>query len=112
MSDTSNDSNGRDKGLHVDKKGCPCIPCRCKRQFYHKETKTVKENNTITTDTVIDERNFQFGGNGRHTSPDDVFKDEDYRQVVLKYVIEAGDMVGILHLKSLKKDWKMRDRHN
>ena len=60
MSDTSNDSNGRDKGLQVDKKGCHCIPCRCKRQFYHKETKTVKENNTITTDTLLMKETFSL----------------------------------------------------
>ena len=91
MSDTSNDSNGRDKGIHIDKKGFHCIPCRFKRQFYHKETKTVKENNTVTTDTVVDKRNIKFGGNGRHTSPDDIFKMKiHYRQEALKYAIQDG----------------------
>ena len=62
------------KGFRINTKGISCIPCRCKRQFYHKETKTVKENNIITTNTVVDKRNTKFGSTGRHTSPDDIFK--------------------------------------
>ena len=51
-----------------------CIPCKCKRQSYHKETKTVKENNIITTNVVEDRHNLKFGG--RHVSPDEngIFK--------------------------------------
>ena len=71
MSEVSEESN--DKGFRINAKGISCIPCRCKRQFYHKETKTVKENNIITTNTVVDKRNTKFGA-GRHTSPDDIFK--------------------------------------
>ena len=71
MSDISENSN--DKGFRINAKGISCIPCRCKRQFYHKETTTVKENNIITTNTVVDKRNTKFGA-GRHTSPDDIFK--------------------------------------
>ena len=72
MSDASEESN--DKGFRINTKGISCIPCRCKRQFYHKETKTVKDNNIITTNTVVDKRNTKFGSAGRHTSPDDIFK--------------------------------------
>ena len=71
MSDISENSN--DKGFRINAKGISCIPYRCKRQFYHKETTTVKENNIITTNTVVDKRNTKFGA-GRHTSPDDIFK--------------------------------------
>ena len=72
MSDASEESN--DKGFRINTKGISCIPCRCKRQFYHKETKTVKDNNIITTNTVVDKRNTKFGSAGRRTSPDDIFK--------------------------------------
>ena len=72
MSDASEESN--DKGFRINTKGISCIPCRCKRQFYHKETKAVKDNNIITTNTVVDKRNTKFGSAGRHTSPDDIFK--------------------------------------
>ena len=81
MSDTSEpNSDDKIKGFHIDKKGFHCIPCRCKRQFYHKESKTVKEENKITTNTVEDRRNFKFGGNGRHQSPDEIFKPENSLQ--------------------------------
>ena len=72
MSDASEESDN--KGFRITTKGISCIPCRCKRQFYHKETKTVEENNIITTNTVVDKRNTKFGSTGRHTSPDDIFK--------------------------------------
>ena len=68
MSEVSEESDN--KGLYINTKGISCIPCRCKRQFYHKETTTVKENNIITTNTVVDKRNTKFGGSGRHTSPE------------------------------------------
>ena len=71
MSDISENSN--DKGFRINARGISCIPCRCKRQFFHQETKTTKENNVITTNTIIDKRNTKFGA-GRHTSPDDIFK--------------------------------------
>ena len=71
MSDISENSN--DKGFRINARGISCIPCRYKRQFFHQETKTTKENNVITTNTIIDKRNTKFGA-GRHTSPDDIFK--------------------------------------
>ena len=43
MSDKSDDS-GKKKGLFINASGVSCIPCRCKRQSYPKETKTIKEN--------------------------------------------------------------------
>ena len=72
MSETSNKSD--DKGFRINTRGISCIPCRCKKQFYHRETKTIKEDNKVTTNTIVDKRNMKFGGNGRHTSPDDIFK--------------------------------------
>ena len=69
MSDTSNDNSEKNKGSHINSDGISCIPCRCKRQFYHKETKTIKEDNKITTNTVIDKRNTKF--DGRNVSPNE-----------------------------------------
>ena len=37
--------------------------------IFHQETKTTKENNIITTNTIIDKRNTKFGG--RNVSPDE-----------------------------------------
>ena len=73
MSDKSDDSDKK-KGFFINASGLSCIPCKCKRQSYHKETKTVKENNIITTNVVEDRHNLKFGG--RHVSPDEngIFK--------------------------------------
>ena len=52
-----------------------------------------KENNIVTAkNTLIDKRNSEFGGNGRRTSPDDVYLNQaiTYKQEVLKYVIQDG----------------------
>ena len=88
MSDISENSN--DKGFRINAKGISCIPCRCKRQFYHKETTTVKENNIITTNTVVDKRNTKFGGSGRHTSPDDIFKPDTNLQLGSVEICSTG----------------------
>ena len=54
------------KGFFKKIRGISCIPCRCKRQSYHKETKTAKENNIVTSNVSA----------GRHVSPDEngIFK--------------------------------------
>ena len=79
MSDTTEPiSDDNNKGFHIDKKGFHCIPCRCKRQLYHKETKTVKENDKMTTNTVVDKRNLKFGG--RNVSPDEIFRTDERDQ--------------------------------
>ena len=68
MSDKSDESDKK-KGLFINSSGVACIPCRCKRQSYHKETKTIKENNVITTNIIEDRHNIKIGG--RHVSPDE-----------------------------------------
>ena len=87
MSEASDESNN--KGFRINTKGISCIPCRCKRQFYHKETKTTKENNVITTNTLIDKRNTKFGA-GRHTSPDDIFKADTNLQTGSVEICDTG----------------------
>ena len=87
MSDTSENSN--DKGFRINARGISCIPCRCKRQFFHQETKTTKENNIMTTNTIIDKRKTKFGA-GRHTSPDDIFKADNNLQAGSVEICDAG----------------------
>ena len=87
MSDVSEKSN--DKGFRINARGISCIPCRCKRQFYHQETKTTKENNIITTNTIIDKRNTKFGA-GRHTSLDDNFKADTNLQTGSVEICDTG----------------------
>ena len=66
------------KGFFINANGISCIPCRCKRQSYHKETKTTKENNIVMTNVIEDRRNLKFGG-GRNVSPDEngIFKNDN-----------------------------------
>ena len=73
MSDVTD--SDKKKGFFINASGISCIPCRCKRQSYHKETKTTKESNTVTTNVIEDRRNLKFGG-GRNVSPDEngIFK--------------------------------------
>ena len=87
MSDTS--ENSKDKGFFLNTHGISCIPCRCKRQFYHKESKTVKEDNKITTNTVEDRRNFKFNS-GRNQSPDEIFKPESSLQAGSVEICSTG----------------------
>ena len=91
MSDVTEDSN-KDKGFQINTRGISCIPCRCKKQFYHKETKTITETDktTTTTTTVVDKRNMKFGGNGRHQSPDDIFKTEENKQLGSVEICDTG----------------------
>ena len=77
MSDTSKNSIKR--GFRIDTKGISCIPCRCKKQLYHKETKTTTENSITTTNTIEDRRNIKFGSS-RNVSPDVIFKPESALQ--------------------------------
>ena len=76
MSDTT--ESDKKKGFFINSRGVSCIPCRCKRQSYHKETKTIKENNIVTTNVIEVRKNFKMGSTGRHVSPDgnNIFKNE------------------------------------
>ena len=87
MSDIS--ENSKDKGFRINARGISCIPCRCKRQFFHQETKTTKENNIITTNTIIEKRTTKFGA-GRHTSPDDIFKADTNLQTGSVEICDTG----------------------
>ena len=88
MSDTAEDESEKNKGFHIDKNSFHCIPCRCKRQLYHKETKTVKENDKVTTNTVVDKRNLKFGG--RNVSPDEICRPDEADQTGSVAICDTG----------------------
>ena len=76
MTDTYKDNNkdGTDGGVSVYKDGINCLFCRCKRNTYHKETKTTTENDKVVVNVVEDRSSFRIG-KGRNVSPDDgIFK--------------------------------------
>ena len=89
MSDATEDTN-KEKGFRLNSRGISCIPCRCKKQLYRKETKTIQETEKTTTTTIIDKRNIKFGGNGRHQSPDDIFKAEENKQLGSLEICDTG----------------------
>ena len=88
MSDISENSN--DKGFRINARGISCIPCRCKRQFVHQETKTTKENNIITRNTIIDKRNTNSVLVGIPHPMTFLEQILIYKQEALKYAIQDG----------------------
>ena len=76
MSDRSHDSDKQKFFMNAN--GMSCIPCRRRRQSCHKETKTVKKRNIITTNVIEDRHNLRFGC--RHVSPDEnsIFKTDKH----------------------------------
>ena len=83
MTDANKDDNkdGTDGGLSVNKDGINCLFCRCKRNTYHKETKTTTEDNKVIVNVVEDRSSFKIG-KGRNVSPDDgIFKPDAAQQI-------------------------------
>ena len=56
--------------------------------IFHQETKTTKENNVITTNTIIDKRKTKFGG--RNVSPDDISKADTNLQTGSVEICDTG----------------------
>ena len=86
MSDTS--KSVKNNGFQTKPSGISCIPCRCKKQLYHKETKTTTGNNVTTTNTIEDRGNINFGG--RHVSPDVIFQPDSALQSGNVEICDAG----------------------
>ena len=70
------DKDNNEGGIHLTKDGFNCLPCRCRRNLYHKETvKTTDENNITTINIVEDRSSFKMG---RGITPDNnIFKPEE-----------------------------------
>ena len=69
-----------------------------------KKQKTVNENDKITTNTIADKRNTKFGSTGRHTSPDDIFKQDSNLQAGSVEIVAPDGTINNneLHLKKWK----------
>ena len=70
------DKDNEDGGFHLSTDGINCLPCRCRRNLYHKATvKTTDENNITTINIVEDRSSFKMG---RGITPDNnIFKPEE-----------------------------------
>ena len=73
MSDKDNNEDG---GFHLSTDGINCLPCRCRRNLYHKETVQTTDENNITTINIVEDRSsFKMG---RGITPDNnIFKPEE-----------------------------------
>ena len=84
MTDTNTDNNkdGTHGGLSVNKDGINCLFCTCKRNTYHKETKTTTTEDNKVIVNVVENRSSFKKGKGRNVSPDDgIFKPDATQQV-------------------------------
>ena len=70
MSDTSEDYEKSNKGIHLSKDGIDCFPCRCNRKIFHKETKTTTDNEGKTIVNKTEDRSSWRVGSGRHATPE------------------------------------------
>ena len=98
MSDISENSN--DKGFRINARGLSCIPCRCKRQFFHQETKTTKENNVTTTNTILIREIRNLVVVEMSVLMKQVYFNRTDKWEVLKYVRQDGVKVEHLHPKN------------
>ena len=88
MSDKDNNEDG---GFHLSTDGINCLPCRCRRNLYHKATvKTTDENNITTINIVEDRSSFKMGRSGRNTTPDDNIFTPEQNQLGSVAVCDTG----------------------
>ena len=89
MSDAEKEEKQKtDGGLSVNKDGINCLFCRCKRNTYHKETKTTTEDNKVVVNVVENRSSFKMG---RGVSPDDgIFKPEQIKQTGSIEICDTG----------------------
>ena len=67
MSDSQKESN--EGGFHLNTDGLNCLPCKCRRKTFDKETKITKEGKTI----IEDRRSWKMG-TGITPDENDIFK--------------------------------------
>ena len=96
MTDTYKDNNkdGTDGGVSVNKDGINCLFCRCKRNTYHKETKTTTENDEVVVNVVENRSSLKWDVVFRrvmeYLNPKNLIKSE-----VLKYATQGGATKGL-----------------
>ena len=80
------EDNGKsDGGIQINKDGLNCLPCRCRRNTLHKETKTTtNQHNEVVVSVIEDRSSFRIG---RGVTPDtqNIFKTNEI-------AIQSGDV--------------------
>ena len=92
MSDTT--ESDKKKGFFINSRGISCIPCRCKRQSYHKETITTKENNIVTTNVIEDRKILKWALLVAMCHPmETIYLRTRVKSEALKYAILVGALI-------------------
>ena len=77
------DKNEKECGFSLTPAGLNCLPCRCRRSLYHKETKTTTENSKVIVNIVEDRSSFSMGKKRGITPSDEIFKNTDNNNIQL-----------------------------
>ena len=68
MSDSQKESN--EGGFHLNTDGLNCLPCKCRKKTFHKETRINNEGKTI----IEDRSSWKVGGRGVTPDENETFK--------------------------------------
>ena len=68
------DKNEIDGGFSSTPSSLSCLPCRCRKHLYHKETTHTKDENKQVITIVEDRSSFSMGKRRGITPSDDIFK--------------------------------------
>ena len=82
MSDNHQEPN--EGGFHLNTDGLNCLPCKCRKKTFHKETKINTEGKTI----IVDKSSWKIG---RGSTPDDgIFKEGAVDQTGSVEICDTG----------------------
>ena len=68
------DKNEIDGGFSLTPSSLSCLPCRCRKHLYHKETTHTKDENKQVITIVEDRSSFSMGKRRGITPSDEIFK--------------------------------------
>ena len=64
------DKKSNEGGFHLNTDGLNCLPCKCRKKTFHKETKINTEGKTI----IEDRSSWKVGGRGVTPDENEIFK--------------------------------------
>ena len=85
MSDNHKEPN--EGGFHLNTDGLNCLPCKCRKKTFHKETKINTEGKTI----IEDRSSWKVGGRGVTPDENEIFKLTHKTMKVLIRFLQGGD---------------------
>ena len=64
------DNKSNEGGFHLNTDGLNCLPCKCRKKTFHKETKINTEGKTV----IEDRSSWKVGGRGVTPDENEIFK--------------------------------------